>query len=116
MEKPFNCIKPLHLRIIFKSIIIKRKLFLHFRTKLQRPEINEGQLLEILRQKDSQIVGLESMDREKQRELDLKQSELDKLQEEMNVYKDLIDVSNSFSHLHQLLIRSYSMSYVLVNL
>ena len=67
-----------------------------FRTKLQRPEMNEGHLLEILRQKDSQIVGLESMDREKQRELDLKQSELDKLQEEMNVYKDLIDVSINF--------------------
>ena len=66
--------------------------FCYFRTKLQRPEINEGQLLEILRQKDSQIVGLESMDREKQRELDLKQSELDKLQEEMKVYKDLIEV------------------------
>ena len=66
--------------------------FCYFRTKLQRPEINEGQLLEILRQKDSQIVGLESMDREKQRELDMKQSELDKLQEEMKVYKDLIEV------------------------
>ena len=66
--------------------------FCYFRTKLQRPEINEGQLLEILRQKDSQIVGLESMDREKQRELDMKQSELDKLQVEMKVYKDLIEV------------------------
>ena len=97
-------------------IISNHKLFRHFRTKLQRPEINEGQLLEILRQKDSQIVGLESMDREKQRELDLKQSELDKLQEEMNVYKDLIDVSNSFSYSYQLLIRSYRMSHVLVDL
>ena len=84
-------------------IIIKHKLFHHFRTKLQRPEINEGQLLEILRQKDSQIVGLESMDREKQRELDLKQSELDKLQEEMNVYKDLIDVSNSVSYFYSII-------------
>ena len=55
--------------------------------------MNEGHLLEILRQKDSQIVGLESMDREKQRELDSKQSELDKLEAEMNVYKDLIEVS-----------------------
>ena len=64
-----------------------------FRTKLQRPEMNEGHLLEILRQKDSQIVGLESMDREKQRELDSKQSELHKLEEEMKVYQDLIEVT-----------------------
>ena len=34
------------------------------------------------------------MDREKQRELDMKQSELDKLQVEMKVYKDLIEVRN----------------------
>ena len=69
-----------------------------FRTKLQRPEINDGQVLEILRQKDSQIVGMESMDREKQRELDLKQSELDKIQAELKVYKDLIEVINIFSY------------------
>ena len=62
------------------------------RTKLQRPELNDGHLLEILRQKDSQIVGMESIDREKQRELDLKKSELEKLQSELKVYKDLIGV------------------------
>ena len=55
--------------------------------------MNEGHLLEILRQKDSQIVGLEWMDREKQRELDSKQSELHKLEEEMKVYQDLIEVT-----------------------
>ena len=63
-------------------------------TKLQRlPELNDGNLLEILRQKDSQIVGMESINREKQRDLDLKLSELEKLQTESNVYKDLIEVS-----------------------
>ena len=63
-------------------------------TKLQRlPELNDGNLLEILRQKDSQIVGMESINREKQRDLDLKLSELEKLQAESNVYKDLIEVN-----------------------
>ena len=62
-------------------------------TKLQRlPELNDVNLLEILRQKDSQIVGMESINREKQRDLDLKISELEKLQSESNVYKDLIEV------------------------
>ena len=66
-------------------------------TKLQRlPELNDGNLLEILRQKDSQIVGMESINREKQRDLDLKLSELEKLQAESNVYKDLIEVNNVF--------------------
>ena len=36
---------------------------------------------------------MESIDREKQREIDLKESELRKLQSEMKVYKDLIKVS-----------------------
>ena len=63
-------------------------------TKLQRlPELNDGNLLEILRQKDSQIVGMESINREKQRDLDLRLSELEKLQAESNVYKDLIEVN-----------------------
>ena len=63
-------------------------------TKLQRlPELNDVNLLEILRQKDSQIVGMESINREKQRDLDLKLSELEKLQAESNVYKDLIEVN-----------------------
>ena len=63
-------------------------------TKLQRlPELNDGNLLEILRQKDSQIVGMESINREKQRDLDLKLSELEKLQAESNAYKDLIEVN-----------------------
>ena len=67
---------------------------LSFSTKLQRlPELNDGNLLEILRQKDSQIVGMESINREKQRDLDLKLSELEKLQAESNVYKDLIEVN-----------------------
>ena len=57
------------------------------------PELNDGNLLEILRQKDSQIVGMESINREKQRDLDLKLSELEKLQAESNVYKDLIEVN-----------------------
>ena len=62
-------------------------------TKLQRlPKLNDVNLLEILRQKDSQIVGMESINREKQRDLDLKLSELEKLQAESNVYKDLIEV------------------------
>ena len=60
------------------------------------PELNDGNLLEILRQKDSQIVGMESINREKQRDLDLKLSELEKLQAESNVYKDLIEVNNVF--------------------
>ena len=67
---------------------------LYSSTKLQRlPELNDGNLLEILRQKDSQIVGMESINREKQRDLDLKLSELEKLQAESNVYKDLIEVN-----------------------
>ena len=70
---------------------------LYSSTKLQRlPELNDGNLLEILRQKDSQIVGMESINREKQRDLDLKLSELEKLQAESNVYKDLIEVNNVF--------------------
>ena len=60
------------------------------------PELNDGNLLEILRQKDSQIVGMESINREKQRDLDLRLSELEKLQAESNVYKDLIEVNNVF--------------------
>ena len=69
-------------------------IFLSSSTKLQRlPELNDGNLLEILRQKDSQIVGMESINREKQRDLDLKLSELEKLQAESNVYKDLIEVT-----------------------
>ena len=69
-------------------------IFLSSSTKLQRlPELNDGNLLEILRQKDSQIVGMESINREKQRDLDLKLSELEKLQAESNVYKDLIEVN-----------------------
>ena len=72
-------------------------IFLSSSTKLQRlPELNDGNLLEILRQKDSQIVGMESINREKQRDLDLKLSELEKLQAESNVYKDLIEVNNVF--------------------
>ena len=72
-------------------------LLLSSSTKLQRlPELNDGNLLEILRQKDSQIVGMESINREKQRDLDLKLSELEKLQAESNVYKDLIEVNNVF--------------------
>ena len=90
----------------YNSLLVIWCFDFHFsRTKIQRPEFNDGHLLEILRQKDSQIVGMESIDREKQRELDLKKSELEKLQSELNVFQDLIGVR------HNILLTSTSYHY-----
>ena len=82
------------------SVIISLFCPKHFRTRLQRTEMNDEHLLEILRQKDSQIVGLESMGREKQRTSDLANQELNKLKDELDVYKNLIEVNVDFIYTH----------------
>ena len=64
-------------------------------TALQRPELDDCQLLEILRGKDSHIVGLESTLRDKQRDSDLREHELTKLKAELKTYQDLIEVGDA---------------------
>ena len=61
---------------------------------MQRPELDDCQLLEILRGKDSRIVGLEAHARDHQREMDLREQELSKLKQELGTYQDLIVVKD----------------------
>ena len=63
-------------------------------TALQRPELDDCQLLEILRGKDSHIVGLESTLRDKQRESDLQEHEVTKLKAELKTYQDLFEAKD----------------------
>jgi hypothetical protein len=63
------------------------------RTELQKPDFDDGQLLEILRGKDVQIVELENQTRELTKECDMKEQQLQKLMEELKTYKDFLEVS-----------------------
>jgi hypothetical protein len=64
------------------------------RTELQKPDFDDGQLLEILRGKDVQIVELENQTREMTKECDMKEQQLHKLMEELKTYKDFLEVSD----------------------
>ncbi len=68
-------------------------LILISRTELQKPDFDDGQLLEILRGKDVQIVELENQTRELTKECDMKEQQLQKLLEELKTYKDFLEVS-----------------------
>ena len=63
------------------------------RTELQKPDFDDGQLLEILRGKDVQIVELENQTREMTKECDMKEQQMHKLMEELKTYKDFLEVS-----------------------
>ena len=86
-----NCILVLTLSLKQVEELEKAKETL---TALQRPELDDCQLLEILRGKDSHIVGLESTLRDKQRESDLQEHEVTKLKAELKTYQDLFEAKD----------------------
>ena len=65
---------------------------MYYRSQLQNPGLDDGQLIEILRTKDGQIVELESQATENQKLIDLQASQLAKLKEEVGTYQQLIEV------------------------
>ena len=59
-----------------------------------QPHLGEGQLLDILREKDQQIVGLESELREKEREVELMQERISKKEKELSTYAHIVEVKD----------------------
>lgn len=63
-------------------------------SSLQKPDLDDGHLLEILRSKDIQIVDLESETRERLVEADKLTSAVEKMKSEVTTYQDLIEVKD----------------------
>ena len=61
--------------------------------ELQKADLNEGQLLEILRTKDCQIVDLEARDKEHTKVTELQENQLEKMREEVKTYQHMLEVS-----------------------
>jgi len=59
-----------------------------------QPELAEGQLIEILREKDEQIVELESSVREREKEKELLDEKVSKLEQDAAAYLQLIEVKD----------------------
>lgn len=64
-------------------------------SELQKADLTEGQLLEILRTKDCQIVDLEARDKEHTKITELQENQLEKLKEEVKTYQHMLEVSCS---------------------
>ena len=60
---------------------------------MQKSDLDDGHLLEILRTKDSQIVELENDSRDRIKEAENKEQQVEKLAQELKTYQDLIEVS-----------------------
>lgn len=59
-----------------------------------QPNLQEGQLLTILREKDQQIVKLESQIREKGRIIEMLKSRMSKLEKELSTYAHIVEVKD----------------------
>jgi len=59
-----------------------------------KPELAEGQLIEILREKDEQIVELESSVREREKEKEIIDEKVSKLEQDAAAYLQLIEVKD----------------------
>ena len=59
-----------------------------------QPHLGEGQLLTILREKDQQIVALESELREKERLVEMMQERISKKEKELSTYAHIVEVKD----------------------
>ena len=59
-----------------------------------QPELAEGQLIDILREKDEQIVELESSVREREKEKEMMDEKISKLEQDAAAYLQLIEVKD----------------------
>ena len=62
-------------------------------SKMQ-PNLQEGQILNILREKDQQIVKLESQIRDKDKVLDLLRNKIAKMEKELSTYAHIVEVKD----------------------
>ena len=59
-----------------------------------QPNLQEGQILNILREKDQQIVKLESQIRDKDKVLDLLRNKIAKMEKELSTYAHIVEVKD----------------------